>query len=77
MLRKKSIIVLFISSLFILILFSPNICAEGNINKEIANKLNLSERTIHSHWRNIFFKLEINTKLEAVVYCIKNELIRI
>ena len=33
MLRKKSIIVLFISSLFILILFSPNICAEGNINK--------------------------------------------
>lgn len=51
------------------------LCEQGNINKEIALKLNLSERTVHSHWRNIFYKLEVNTRLEAVIYCIKNNLI--
>ena len=49
--------------------------ARGLVNKEIADKLSLSDRTVQSHWRNIFVKLAVGSRIEAVLHCVKNELI--
>ena len=40
--------------------------SSGLLYKEAANKLGLSIETIRSHCRNIYEKLHVNTKLEAV-----------
>ena len=51
--------------------------ARGLVNKEIAYKLTLSDRTVQSHWRNIFSKLAVGSRMEAVMLCLKNHWIRI
>jgi NarL family two-component system response regulator LiaR len=51
--------------------------ARGLVNKEIAYKLSLSDRTVQSHWRNIFTKLAVGSRMEAVMLCLKNRWIRI
>ena len=51
--------------------------ARGLVNKEIAYELSLSDRTIQSHWRNIFTKLGVGSRMEAVMQCLKNEWIRL
>ena len=45
--------------------------AEGLINKQIAKELSIGERTIQTHWRNIFNKLGVSSRTEAVVDCLK------
>lgn len=42
--------------------------------KEIADRMNISERTIHRHRENVFKKLKINSRTELVLYAIKNNL---
>jgi NarL family two-component system response regulator LiaR len=49
--------------------------AQGLVNKEIAAKLSVSDRTVQSHWRNIFVKLAVGSRIEAILYCVKNELV--
>ncbi len=44
---------------------------EGLANKEIAKELFVGERTIQTHWRNIFNKLGVSSRTEAVVDCLK------
>jgi NarL family two-component system response regulator LiaR len=51
--------------------------AQGLVNKEIAYRLSLSDRTIQSHWRNIFAKLGVSSRIEAIMFCLKNELMTI
>jgi NarL family two-component system response regulator LiaR len=51
--------------------------ARGLVNKEIAYELSLSDRTVQSHWRNIFAKLAVGSRMEAVMLCLKNQWIRI
>lgn len=46
---------------------------QGLVNKEIADKLSLSDRTIQTHWRNIFVKLGVSSRIEAIMYCLKKE----
>jgi NarL family two-component system response regulator LiaR len=41
--------------------------AEGLANKQIAQELSVGERTIQSHWRNIFNKLGVNSRTEALM----------
>ena len=48
---------------------------EGLPTKEIASMLQISARTVESHRRNIFKKLNINSNLELLRYSIKNGLI--
>ncbi len=48
------------------------LAARGLTNKEIAYRLNLSERTIQFHMRSIFNKTTTNSRTEAVAVAIKN-----
>jgi NarL family two-component system response regulator LiaR len=45
--------------------------AEGLSNKQIATLLNIGPRTVQTHWRNIFDKLGVYSRTEAIVYCLK------
>lgn len=51
--------------------------AEGKTNKEIANNLTLSEKTVKNHIRNIFGKLNVFDRTQAAIYALKNGLIDI
>ena len=49
----------------------------GLYNKEIAEKLNISERTVKNHISNIFKKIEVTDRTQAAVFSIKNKLINV
>ena len=51
--------------------------AVGSYNKEIAEKLGISERTVKNHVSNIFKKLEVTDRTQAAVFSIRNNLITI
>lgn len=51
--------------------------AVGMYNKEIAEKLNISERTVKNHISNLFKKLGVTDRTQAAVFAIRNNLIRI
>jgi len=50
---------------------------EGLINKEIANRLSISVRTVDAHKSNIMHKLELKSNVEIVKFAIKHQLITI
>ena len=43
-----------------------HLTASGQTNKEIGNQLAISDRTVQSHLKSIFRKLQVNTRTEAV-----------
>lgn len=51
--------------------------ANGMFNKEIANELNISERTVKNHISNIFKKIDVSDRTQAAVFAIKNDLIKL
>lgn len=51
--------------------------AHGMYNKEIAQKLTISERTVKNHVSSIFKKIEVMDRTQAAVFAIKNNLIMI
>ena len=44
------------------------LCSEGLLSKEIADRLDISQRTVETHKNNIFHKLGINTTEELKKY---------
>lgn len=51
--------------------------AFGMYNKEIAEKLEISERTVKNHVSNIFKKISVTDRTQAAVFAIRNNLITI
>lgn len=46
--------------------------AEGLYNKEIADKLTISEKTVKNHASSIFRKIGVSDRTQAAVYAIRN-----
>jgi DNA-binding NarL/FixJ family response regulator len=51
--------------------------ARGLNNREIARELFISENTVKNHIRNILEKLQLHSRMEAVVYAVREKLLEI
>lgn len=51
------------------------LAAQGLPNKEIARRMGLSIRTVHSHLANIFTKMHVGSRTEAVMLALRQGLI--
>lgn len=49
--------------------------SNGMSNKEIANELNITERTVKNHITNLFKKINVCDRTQAAVYAIKNNIV--
>lgn len=50
---------------------------EGMLNKEIAHRLCISEKTVKNHVSNIFKKIEVSDRTQAAVFAIKNQIVEL
>jgi DNA-binding NarL/FixJ family response regulator len=51
--------------------------AQGKNNRDIAKDLFISENTVKNHVRNILEKLHLHSRMEAVVYAVREKLLEI
>lgn len=51
--------------------------AMGFLNKEIAIKLNISERTVKNHLSNIFKKIDCTDRTQAAIFAVRNGLVNV
>ncbi len=51
--------------------------AEGFINKEISDKLDISIRTVETHKNHIMKKLELKSTVELIKYAIRNKIVEV
>ncbi|MGN6089104.1 MAG: response regulator transcription factor, partial [Actinomycetales bacterium] len=51
--------------------------ARGLNNRDIARELFISENTVKNHVRNILEKLQLHSRMEAVVYAVREKLLEI
>ena len=51
--------------------------AKGMNNREIARQLYISENTVKNHVRNILEKLQLHSRMEAVMYAVREKLLDI
>jgi two-component system NarL family response regulator len=51
--------------------------AQGLNNRDIAKQLFISENTAKNHIRNILEKLHLHSRMEAVVYAVREKMIEI
>jgi two-component system NarL family response regulator len=51
--------------------------ATGLNNRDIAKKLFISENTVKNHVRNILEKLQLHSRMEAVVYAVREKILEI
>ena len=49
--------------------------AKGMNNRDIAKQLFISENTVKNHIRNILEKLQLHSRMEAVMYAVKEKLL--
>ena len=54
-----------------------NLVARGLNNREIARDLYISENTVKNHVRNILEKLQLHSRMEAVMYAVREKLLDI
>ena len=46
-------------------------------NKEIADRLSISEKTVKNHMSSIFRKIKVSDRTQAAVYAIRNNYVRL
>ena len=51
--------------------------AKGLNNRDIARQLYISENTVKNHVRNILEKLQLHSRMEAVMYAVREKLLDI
>jgi DNA-binding NarL/FixJ family response regulator len=51
--------------------------AEGSSDREIAQRLHVGEGTVHSHVTNILSKLEVSSRLQALVFAVRHGVVTI
>jgi DNA-binding NarL/FixJ family response regulator len=51
--------------------------AQGLNNKDIAKKLFISENTVKNHVRNLLEKLQLHSRMEAVLYAVREKIVEI
>jgi len=51
--------------------------AVGMYNKEIADQLSISEKTVKNHMSSIFRKIKVSDRTQAAVYAIRNNYVRL
>ncbi len=51
--------------------------AKGMNNREIAKQLFISENTVKNHVRNMLEKLQLHSRMEAVMYAVKEKLLEL
>ena len=51
--------------------------ANGMFNRDIAEKLDISERTVKNHITSIFKKIKVVDRTQAAVFAIKNDIIKL
>lgn len=51
--------------------------AKGMNNREIAKELFISENTVKNHVRNMLEKLQLHSRMEAVMYAVKEKILEI
>ncbi len=51
--------------------------AQGHSNKEIAVRLFISENTVKNHVRNMLEKLQLHSRMEAVMYAVREKLLEL
>jgi two-component system NarL family response regulator len=56
---------------------SLRLMADGKSNKEIANELSISERTVKTHLGHLFEKLGVTSRTEAIKVATKRGLVRL
>lgn len=49
--------------------------AEGHPNKEIAYRLGISHKTVQFHIKNLFIKLSVSSRTEAVTKALKDKIL--
>jgi DNA-binding NarL/FixJ family response regulator len=50
---------------------------QGHSNREIANQLCISEKTVKNHIANIFSKLHVYDRMQAMLYAIRKGLVKV
>jgi DNA-binding NarL/FixJ family response regulator len=58
-------------------LASMRLMADGKANKEIANELGISERTVKTHLGHLFEKLGVTSRTEAIKVAMRRGLVRL
>lgn len=51
--------------------------SKGLMNKDIAARLNISEKTIKNHMSNLFRKIDVADRTQAALYAIKNNYVQL
>lgn len=51
--------------------------AEGKTNRAVAEALFISEKTVKNHLTNIFQKIDVRDRTQAVLYAIKNKIVKV
>ena len=56
---------------------APSKMAQGLNNKDIAKKLFISENTVKNHVRNLLEKLQLHSRMEAVLYAVREKIVEL